>query len=179
MNSHGQTSIPEYAKTGLDMANLFGISKNGEKMDYRQQNEPDGETIEKMIRLASQMCRKSYVEYSHYHVGAALLAKDGRIFTGCNVENASFPVGTCAERTAFVKAVSEGVHEFTAIAICGGPEGGEPQICPPCGVCRHVMSEFCTGDFLIYLAKTPEEYETYTLDMLLPKRFTPEHLNRV
>lgn len=138
--------------------------------------EPDRDIIEKMCVMAAEMCTRSYVPYSHFHVGAALLAQDGRIFTGCNVENASYPVCTCAERTAFVKAVSEGVHDFTAIVICGRAEDGEFQYCPPCGVCRQVMGEFCRGDFRIYLAKSPQDYEIYTLDELMPKRFTPDYL---
>ena len=134
------------------------------------------EVTEELCRKAVEMRRYSYVPYSHFHVGAALLSEDGRIFTGCNVENAGYPVCTCAERTAFAKAVSEGAISFSAIAISGGPEDGELQYCPPCGVCRQVMSEFCGGDFLIYLAKAPDDYETYTLDDLMPKRFTPAHL---
>jgi cytidine deaminase len=128
--------------------------------------------------MAADMCKRSYVPYSGFHVGAALLARDGRIFTGCNVENASYPACTCAERTAFAKAVSEGAHEFTAIVICGCAEDGVFQYCPPCGVCRQGMGEFCSGDFRIYLAKTPQDYETYTLDELMPKRFTPAYLRK-
>ncbi len=137
---------------------------------------PDQETIEKLCALAVEMRKMSYVEYSHFRVGAALLAQDGRIFTGCNVENSGYPVCTCAERTAFAKAVSEGARTFTAIAIAGGKEGEELQYCPPCGVCRQVMSEFCTSDFQIYLAKSATDYKPYTLDDLMPMRFTPENL---
>lgn len=148
-------------------------------MDTRNQSaEPDRETIGKMCVMAADMCKRSYVPYSGFHVGAALLARDGRIFTGCNVENASYPACTCAERTAFAKAVSEGAHDFTAIVICGCAEDGVFQYCPPCGVCRQVMGEFCSGDFRIYLAKTPQDYETYTLDELMPKRFTPAYLRK-
>ncbi len=142
-------------------------------MDNKQLS---SEMIKKLCEMAIDMQKRSYVPYSHFHVGCALLAEDGRIFTGCNVENSSFPVCTCAERTAFAKAVSEGAHEFTAIAIAGGEEGGENRHCPPCGVCRQVMSEFCRGDFKLYLAKTAEDYEEYTLNELMPKRFTPDHL---
>ncbi len=134
------------------------------------------EMIEKLCGIAIDMQKRSYVPYSKFHVGCALLAKDGKIYTGCNVENSSYPVSTCAERTAFAKAVSEGAHEFTAIAIAGGPVGGENQYCPPCGVCRQVMSEFCRRDFKIYLAKTTTDYEEHTLDGIMPKRFTPENL---
>lgn len=135
------------------------------------------ETIEKLCGMAVEMRGRSYVAYSHFQVGAALLAQDGSIFTGCNVENSGYPACTCAERTAFAKAVSEGARSFTAIAIAGGKEGEETQYCPPCGVCRQVMSEFCQGDFLIYLAKSATDYEVYTLDELMPKRFTPAFLS--
>ena len=145
-------------------------------MNQMEQNELSRDIIERLCSTAADMCSRSYVPYSHFHVGAALLAKDGRIFTGCNVENASYPVCTCAERTAFAKAVSEGVKEFTALAICGGPENGKAQYCPPCGVCRQVMAEFCEGDFRIFLAKSATDYEAYTLNELLPKRFGPKDL---
>lgn len=141
-----------------------------------EQNDLSREMIERLCGMAADMRSRSYAPYSHYRVGAALLTKDGRIFTGCNVENAAYTVCTCAERTAFVKAVSEGAHAFTAIAICGGPETGETQYAPPCGVCRQMMAEFCKGDFQVFLAKTAEDYKVYTLDELLPERFTPENL---
>ena len=98
--------------------------------------------IKELIRYALSMRKMSYTPYSHFNVGAALLAKNGKIYTGCNIENASFTPTNCAERTAFFKAVSEGVKEFDAIAIVGGPDGAEElQYCSPCGVCRQVMSE--------------------------------------
>ena len=131
---------------------------------------------EELIEQAREARGQAYAPYSGFTVGAALLTEDGRIFTGCNVENASYPVCTCAERTAFVKAVSEGARDFAALAICGGPENGETQYCPPCGVCRQLMAEFCEGDFLILLAKSATDYEAHTLDELLPDRFTPKNL---
>jgi cytidine deaminase len=142
-----------------------------------EENGLNHEMIEKLCGMAVEMRSRSYVPYSHFRVGAALLAQDGRIFTGCNVENASYSPCSCAERTAFVKAISEGVHDFLAIAISGGLEGGELEFCPPCGVCRQVMSEFCTGRFPIYLAKSKEEYVVHTLDEMLPFRFTVENLH--
>ncbi len=143
-----------------------------------EKQELSRELIKKMCGIAIDMQKRSYVPYSHFHVGCALLTKDGTIISGCNVENSSYPLCTCAERTAFAKAVSEGKHEFVAIAIAGGPEGGENDYCPPCGVCRQVMSEFCTGDFTLYLAKSIEDYKEYTLDEIMPMRFTPEHLKK-
>ena len=133
--------------------------------------------IKELIRTALSMREMSYTPYSHFNVGAALLARNGRVFTGCNIENASFTPTNCAERTAFFKAVSEGVKEFSAIAITGGPAGADPaQFCPPCGVCRQVMSEFCRDDFMIILAKSETEYKTYTLPEILPERFQPSNL---
>ena len=135
-------------------------------------------TDRELMSIAKEASKNAYAPYSKFQVGAALECEDGTVFTGCNVENASYPACTCAERTAFAKAVSEGAHEFTAIVICGCAEDGVFQYCPPCGVCRQVMGEFCSGDFRIYLAKTPQDYETYTLDELMPKRFTPAYLRK-
>lgn len=130
-----------------------------------------------MIEAAIKMLDFSYVPYSHFHVGAALLADDGTLFPGCNIENAAYGPSNCAERTAIFKAVSEGKLNFKAIAIVGGPEdeNGKPVIkdfCPPCGVCRQVMSEFCKKDFQIILAKSPKEYKIFTLAELLPESFS-------
>ena len=129
-----------------------------------------------LIQKAMEMTELSYAPYSQYHVGAALLAKDGRIFTGCNVENASYGVTNCAERTAFFKAVSEGVKEFLAIAVVGGAAEAEEEhkfsdYAYPCGVCRQVMQEFCKDDFEIIVAKSLEDYQKYTLMELLPFGF--------
>ena len=133
--------------------------------------------IPELIEKAIDMRNYSYAPYSKFRVGAALLAKDGKIFGGCNIENAAYGPSNCAERTAFFKAVSEGVREFTAIAIAGGPEEGIKDFCAPCGVCRQVMAEFCDKDsFLIILAKNASEYEVYTLSELFPKSFSPRDL---
>lgn len=133
--------------------------------------------IPELIEKALDMRNYSYAPYSKFRVGAALLSKDGRIYGGCNIENAAYGPSNCAERTAFFKAVSEGVREFTAIAIAGGPEEGIKDFCAPCGVCRQVMAEFCDKDsFLIILAKSALEYEVYTLSELFPKSFSPGDL---
>lgn len=125
-----------------------------------------------LIREALKMRRFSYSPYSHFRVGAALLDKQGNIHTGCNIENSAFSPSNCAERTAFFKAVSEGIREFEAIAIVGGPEGAtELDYCAPCGVCRQVMREFCDDDFKIILARTEEEYKVFTLSELFPQSF--------
>lgn len=133
-------------------------------------------TKEQLTTMAKDAMEKAYSPYSGYKVGAALLCKDGSVYTGCNVENASFSATNCAERTAFFKAVSEGKTEFKAIAICGGKDGVIEGLFPPCGVCRQVMREFCTDDFEIYLLKS-EGIETYTLGQLLPVSFQPTHIS--
>ena len=133
--------------------------------------------IQELLKTALSMRKMSYTPYSHFNVGAALLSADGKIYTGCNIENASYTPTNCAERTAFFKAVSEGVKDFTAIAIAGGKEDAtELDYCPPCGVCRQVMSEFCKDDFKIFLVKSETEYKEYTLTELIPERFTPNNL---
>ncbi|MDO4614248.1 MAG: cytidine deaminase [Lachnospiraceae bacterium] len=125
-----------------------------------------------LIRQARAARAQAYAPYSRFRVGAALLARDGRIFTGCNIENASYSPSVCAERVAFAKAVSEGVRQFRGICIIGGPDSGVNDFCPPCGVCRQVMQEFCDPKtFEILLAKSEEETVSYTLSQLLPLGF--------
>jgi len=136
---------------------------------------------ENLMNIAADMRTKSYAPYSKFHVGAALLAKSGKIYTGCNVENSSFGATNCAERTAFFKAVSEGERDFSAIAIVGGPvekEGDFSKItlAPPCGICRQVMREFCKPDFEIILYNEQKGIEIHTLKELLPLDFGPENL---
>ncbi len=132
------------------------------------------ERIQELIRTALSMTAYAYVPYSHYHVGAALLAKDGTIFTGCNIENASYGATNCAERTAFFKAVSEGVREFDAICIVGGPDGKVTEYAPPCGICRQVMMEFCSPEeFRIILATDEQHYELFSLQELFACGFGP------
>lgn len=130
--------------------------------------------VETLIEKALSMLRFSYSPYSRYTVGAALLAADGSIYTGCNIENVAFGPSNCAERTAFFKAVSEGKRNFTAIAIAGGPGGTVTDYCTPCGVCRQVMREFCQDDFTVIMAQNREDYKVMTLADLLPHSFTPQ-----
>lgn len=132
---------------------------------------------ETLIETAIAQIAFSYTPYSHFKVGAALLAKNGTIYTGCNIENAAYTPTNCAERTAFFKAVSEGVREFDAICIVGGKEGVLEDFAPPCGVCRQVMMEFCQPDeFQIILAKGKDDYQIYTLKDLMPQGFGPGNL---
>ena len=132
---------------------------------------------EELINSAIKMTERSYAPYSHFHVGASLLTTNGKIYTGCNVENAAYGPSNCAERTAIFKAVSEGDRDFSAIAIAGGAEdkNGNVQLkdyCSPCGVCRQVMAEFCNKDFKIILAKSADDYKIFTLGELLPESFS-------
>ena len=129
-----------------------------------------------LIQAALLARENSYSPYSHFRVGAALLCTDGKIYSGCNIENRAYGPTNCAERTAFFKAVSEGERDFTAIALCGGLNGVVKDYCAPCGVCRQVMREFCKPDFKIILVKSEEEWKIYTLSQLLPEGFGPENL---
>ena len=137
----------------------------------------DEQKIKELITYACNMRAFSYTPYSHFNVGAALLTGDDKVYTGCNIENASYTPTICAERTAFFKAVSEGVKDFKAIAIVGGHDGvDELDYCFPCGVCRQVMSEFCRDNFLVIIAKSVDEYKTFSLPEILPERFGPKDL---
>jgi len=136
----------------------------------------DTNVISGLCQKAIDMRSESYAPYSDFLVGSALLTEDGRIYTGCNIENSAFGPSICAERTAIFKAVSEGHRDFVAIAIAGGKRDGELQYCAPCGVCRQVMREFSKPSFKIYLAKSADDYREYTLGGLLPESFGPENL---
>ena len=131
-----------------------------------------------LIKEALEARKMAYTPYSHFNVGAALLTKDGRVYRGCNIENASYTPSNCAERTAFFKAVSDGIMDFSAIAIVGGPtKTGSLSICSPCGVCRQVMMEFCDPKtFKIILGTDESDFKVYTLEQMLPLGFGPENL---
>lgn len=132
-----------------------------------------------LIEISIEQLKYSYTPYSGFKVGAALLAKNGSVYTGCNIENAAYTPTNCAERTAFFKAVSEGVKEFDAICIVGGENGILTEYAPPCGVCRQVMMEFCDSEtFQIILATDLEDYDIYTLNELLPLGFGPGNLKK-
>ena len=126
---------------------------------------------EELIRLAFEARERAYAPYSHWKVGAALLTDDGKVYKGCNIENGGFTATVCAERTAFFKAISEGVYNFKKIAVVSGDEvRGSEGYCTPCGVCRQVMSEFCKPDeFIIICAKSETEYKEFTLRQMLPE----------
>lgn len=132
----------------------------------------------KLIQAAFEAQKKAYTPYSGFQVGAALLAGSGRIYGGCNIENASYGATNCAERTAFFRAIYEGEREFKAIAIAGKPSDSDTfEYCAPCGICRQVMSEFCDGeDFLIILPRSQSDYKVYSLNELLPLSFTKKDM---
>lgn len=128
-----------------------------------------------LMEKACEARKKSYSPYSRFCVGAALLCKNGKVYTGCNIENAAYTPTNCAERTAIFKAVSEGERDFEAIAIIGGKQGEDGGFCAPCGVCRQVIAEFCDKDFKIVLG-TADSVKVYTLGELLPFSFTKDSL---
>lgn len=130
---------------------------------------------QELIKAAMEAKEHAYVPYSHFRVGAALLTRDGRVFQGCNIENAGYTPTNCAERTAFFKAVYEGVRDFEAIAVNGDAD----DYLYPCGVCRQVMAEFCDPKtFRILVSNKNGDYLEYTLEQLLPGAFTPEELEK-
>jgi homotetrameric cytidine deaminase len=132
------------------------------------------DTIQTLIMNAEKVRAKAYAPYSHYAVGAALLTEDNTIFTGCNVENASYGATICAERNAIHTAIAAGYRRFQAIAIVGGNTNAPiTQYAYPCGICRQVMTEFAPPNFKIIIAKTPTDFQLYTLEDLLPQTFTP------
>lgn len=136
-------------------------------------------THEELLKTAIEARENAYVPYSHFAVGAALLAKSGKVYRGCNVENAAYGPTNCAERTAFFTAVCAGEREFEALAICGGP-AGKPvsELCAPCGVYRQVIREFCPDDFPIVLTTDGTKLYETTLAELLPLSFSADDLNK-
>lgn len=138
------------------------------------------EQKQELISMAMEVRERAYAPYSRFLVGAALLANSGKVYTGCNIENASFTPTNCAERTAFFKAVSDGEKHFAMIAVVGGPATAKQlEYCPPCGVCRQVMREFCDPeDFLVILGQGSGEWQEYRLKDLLPMGFGPSLLGQ-
>lgn len=132
-----------------------------------------------LVKEALAAREMAYVPYSNFAVGAALLTKEGKIYRGCNIENASYTPTNCAERTAFFKAVSEGERNFAAIAVVGGPAGKPPvDFCYPCGVCRQVMAEFCEDDFVVLVGKSEDEIREHSLIEILPHIFRDVDLHK-
>ena len=136
-----------------------------------------GIPVAEMIKTAARMLGKAYTPYSNWKVGAALLSEDGKIWGGCNIENASHGACNCAERTAFYSAISQGEKKFKAIVVLGGKNGIVTDFCAPCGICRQVMMEFCDEDFLVICAVNESDYRVFTLKELLPFGFGPSTLS--
>ena len=135
------------------------------------------EIKQELVKQALAARKFAYVPYSKFRVGAAVLAKNGAIYTGCNIENAAYTPTNCAERTAVFKAVSEGITEFDAIAVCGGPGEAEPEdFCTPCGVCRQALYEFGGPELTVIMARSEADYIVTTLGDLLPYGFGPTNL---
>jgi len=183
-----------------DMSNIDGYNSNMDRDEQKRDGQYDssenslilqnaGELISRteivtrsvirnLIREAFKAMEKAYAPYSNFYVGAALLTVDERIYRGCNIENASYGMTSCAEQTALLKAVSEGEREFAAIAIVGGKNKIVSDFCPPCGICRQALREFTAPEsFIVILARSEEDYTLYSLDALLPLSFGPERLN--
>ena len=134
-------------------------------------------TDKELIEKAKEAAKNAYVPYSGYTVGAALLTKDGKVYLGCNIENAAYGPTNCAERTAFLKAVREGERVFSKIAVVGGKNLHFKDYFAPCGVCRQVMREFCDDSFVILLGENSDEYKSFTLSELLPLSFSKSNIS--
>ncbi|MBR6736390.1 MAG: cytidine deaminase [Oscillospiraceae bacterium] len=136
-------------------------------------------TDRELIALAIKARKNAYIPYSHYAVGAALIAGSGKVYTGCNIENAAYGPTNCAERTAIFKAVSEGEREVKVLAVVAAPESQDSPFgsyALPCGVCRQVMSEFAADDMRVLLAKSEDDYLDMSIDEILPLRFSAKEL---
>ena len=130
----------------------------------------------KLIRRAKEAMQHAYTPYSNFKVGAALLTAEGKVYLGCNIENAAYSPSNCAERTAFFKAVYEGERNFTAIAVVGGKNGVIEDIFPPCGVCRQALFEFGGPELNVIMARSPEDFIERSMDELLPFGFGPSNV---
>ena len=133
--------------------------------------------VDELVEKAIEKVRAAYAPYSHFQVGAAVLAASGKVYTGANIENASYGAACCAERNAIFQAVLAGERRLLAIAVAGGKNGVVTDYCAPCGICRQVMREFADPKFCkVHLAKSLADYKTFTLEALLPESFGPENL---
>ena len=126
--------------------------------------------------LAKEAMKNSYAPYSNYNVGAALICKNGNVYKGCNIENASYSLTNCAERTALFSAIANGEKEFAAICIVGGKNGEINDYAMPCGACRQALAEFCNEDFKVYIGIDEDNIKEYTLNQLLPYSFNKSKL---
>ena len=176
---NGNTILKEQAKYVTEKTNSEGGVADTILKLIEQNNEIKEDINEVLVKAAIDATKYAYVPYSNFKVGAAILAENGKIYTGCNIENASYSPTNCAERTAIFKAVSEGVTKFKKIAVVGGPNGNLENYCPPCGVCRQVISEFADEDFELILGTSENTYAVYNFfEEVLPLSFTAKELKK-
>lgn len=176
---NGNTILKEQAKYVTEKTNSEGGVADTIFKLIEQNNEIKEDINEVLVKAAIEATKYAYVPYSNFKVGAAILAENGKIYTGCNIENASYSPTNCAERTAIFKAVSEGVTKFKKIAVVGGPNGNLENYCPPCGVCRQVISEFADEDFELILGASENTYAVYNFfEEVLPLSFTAKELKK-
>ena len=176
---NGNTILKEQAKYVTEKTNSEGGVADTIFKLIEENNEIKEDINEVLVKAAIDATKYAYVPYSNFKVGAAILAENGTIYTGCNIENASYSPTNCAERTAIFKAVSEGVTKFKKIAVVGGPNGNLENYCPPCGVCRQVISEFADEDFELILGTSENTYTVYNFfEEVLPLSFTAKELKK-
>ncbi len=176
---NGNTILKEQAKYVTEKTNSEGGVADTIFKLIEQNNEINEDINEVLVKAAIGATKYAYVPYSNFKVGAAILAENGKIYTGCNIENASYSPTNCAERTAIFKAVSEGVIKFKKIAVVGGPNGNLENYCPPCGVCRQVISEFADENFELILGTSENTYAVYNFfEEVLPLSFTAKELKK-
>ena len=176
---NGNTILKEQAKYVTEKTNSEGGVADTIFKLIEENNEIKEDINEVLVKAAIDATKYAYVPYSNFKVGAAILAENGTIYTGCNIENASYSPTNCAERTAIFKAVSEGVTKFKKIAVVGGPNGNLENYCPPCGVCRQVISEFADENFELILGTSENTYAVYNFfQEVLPLSFTAKELKK-
>ena len=176
---NGNKKLKKTAKFITEKTNSEGGVADSVMKLLKEKNEFYEDINQILVEAAIEATKFAYVPYSNFKVGAAILADNGKIYTGCNIENASYSPTNCAERTAIFKAVSEGVTKFKKIAVVGGPNGNLENYCPPCGVCRQVISEFADEEFELILGTSKNKYEVYNFfEEVLPLSFTAKELKK-
>lgn len=176
---NGNKDLQKTSKFITEKTNSEGGVADSVMKLLKEKNEFYEDINQTLVETAIEATKFAYVPYSNFKVGAAILADNGKIYTGCNIENASYSPTNCAERTAIFKAVSEGVTKFKKIAVVGGPNGNLENYCPPCGVCRQVISEFADEEFELILGTSKNKYEVYNFfEEVLPLSFTAKELKK-
>lgn len=176
---NGNKELQNNAKFITKKTNSEGGVADSVMKLLKEKNEFYEDINQTLVEAAIEATKFAYVPYSNFKVGAATLADNGKIYTGCNIENASYSPTNCAERTAIFKAVSEGVTKFKKIAVVGGPNGNLENYCPPCGVCRQVISEFADEEFELILGTSKNTYAVYNFfEEVLPLSFTAKELKK-